>query len=86
MLFGSLAWLFMKPSLKDHSPAKARKIALLVVILTSLWGLATEYLQESLVSGRSFDLWDWVADTAGAIIAWIYFHLRLRKIKKANNA
>ena len=84
-LFGVLAWLFMKPFLKTPGQKNMRVYVLLIMILTSLWGLATEFLQESVVKGRSFDYWDWVADSAGAVIAWLFFNRQLRKINASQN-
>jgi VanZ family protein len=37
-----------------------------------IWGITIEFIQKFYVSGRSFDLLDWAADTAGVLIAfWI---------------
>ncbi|RYG25540.1 MAG: VanZ family protein [Chitinophagaceae bacterium] len=80
-LFGMLAFLFMNPMLKFSPPLKnTGKIVALIIILTSAWGLTTEFLQEALVKGRSFDLWDWAADTGGALLAGVYFNKKRRKI------
>ncbi len=78
-LFGILSFLFMYPFRLRKNPGS---IMIIVVILTSLWGLATEFLQESLVKGRSFELMDWAADTAGSIIAAIIFNMRWRKTQR----
>ncbi|RYF80794.1 MAG: VanZ family protein [Chitinophagaceae bacterium] len=61
----------------------AGKTVALIVILTSAWGLATEFLQDAVVKGRSFDLWDWAADSAGALLAGFYFNRKVRKINAA---
>ncbi len=83
-LFGMLAYLFMKPMLQTSARAKnAGKMVALIVILTSAWGLATEFLQDAVVKGRSFDLWDWAADSAGALLAGFYFNRKMRKINAA---
>jgi VanZ family protein len=80
-LFGMLAFLFMNPMLKFSPPLKnTGKIVALIIILTSAWGLTTEFLQEALVKGRSFDLWDWLADTTGALLAGVYYYMKRRKI------
>lgn len=40
-----------------------------IAIAASVWGLTTEFIQKFFVAGRDFDVFDWIADTAGAIIA-----------------
>lgn len=69
-LFGLLAFLFMAPVYTSSlSPVNKWICVILVATLISAWGLTTEFIQHYLVSGRSFDKFDWVADSAGAIIA-----------------
>lgn len=72
-LFGTLAFLFMAPvyatSLSDNNKWL---YVVLIALLVSAWGLATEFIQLYLVNGRSFDKYDWVADTFGAFLA-IFF-------------
>ena len=69
-LFGMLAGLFMLPYRKtafatEHKLTFFRRI----MLLTTLWGLCTECIQYLMHNGRSFDLWDWAADAAGALAA-----------------
>jgi hypothetical protein len=69
-LFAVLAFLWMKPYVnstlpKQHILQTIFKIALSV----SIWGLATEYIQKYFAYHRSFDLWDWAADSAGTLLA-----------------
>jgi len=69
-LFGLLSFLFLVPVLAANLPAWQKRFYVgLVVLFTSLWGLATEYIQHYYVTGRSFDSFDWMADTIGALIA-----------------
>ncbi len=68
-LFGLLALLLLAPVMS--SVQSFRKIwvsSILIVIAVSLWGLTTEFLQHAMVEGRSFDLYDWIADTVGAVV------------------
>lgn len=41
-----------------------------ITIATVVWGITTEYIQKLFIEGRQFDLVDWAADSAGAIIAF----------------
>ena len=71
-LFAVLAFLCMKPYLnaempKQHILQTLFKIALFV----SIWGLATEFIQKYFAYHRSFDLWDWAADSVGALLAFM---------------
>jgi VanZ family protein len=47
----------------------------LIAAFSSLYGLAIEYIQKYWAVGRSFDMTDWAADTIGAILGIIAFHL-----------
>jgi hypothetical protein len=42
------------------------------------YGFGIEFYQHYLVKGRSFDVWDGVADTAGALVMWFL-------LKKSNS-
>ena len=69
-LFGLLAFLFMAPVYATEMSDKYKWLYVVAVaLLCSLWGLTTEFIQHYLVNGRSFDLFDWFADTTGAILA-----------------
>ena len=69
-LFGLLALLFMLP-VYTSTISTANKWLFIIIIATivSAWGLTTEFIQHYLVNGRSFDKFDWLADSVGAIIA-----------------
>lgn len=72
-LFGMLALLFIAPVMSAPQTFHSTwAITLIIVIAISLWGLTTEFLQHAFVSGRSFDIYDWMADTVGALLAvWV---------------
>ena len=71
-IFGLLALLFMLPvGLSPNSPKQKLQYFIAIAIATSLWGLTTEFIQKYLVFGRSFDLFDWAADTVGALSSFI---------------
>lgn len=76
--FGLLAFLFMYPLAGASLPLKRKYCYILLVFLaTSLWGLAIEYIQRAV--GRDFDLYDWAADSVGAIAALLFTRIRLLK-------
>ena len=69
-LFGTLAFLFMRPITRSSAGDREKWIyVILITISTSVWGLSTEFIQKFLVSGRSFELADWLADSVGAVLA-----------------
>ena len=45
------------------------KNLIFLLIVASAYGFALEFYQLHFVSGRSFDVWDGIADTAGALFA-----------------
>ena len=82
-LFGVLAFLFMRPVLFSGITQKKKvEWLLFIMIATSIWGITTEFIQKYLVTGRSFELADWLADTCGAIFAFIF--ARKTQLKKAH--
>ena len=58
--------------------------AWLAILLASVYG-ASDELHQAYVPGRSSDVLDWLADTAGATISvlLLYLFLRLRQRRKA---
>jgi VanZ family protein len=72
VIFGVLALLVMLPiAFSSMNQKEKLQYFLLVAVATSAWGLATEFIQKYLVTGRSFDLFDWAADSLGALLAFI---------------
>jgi len=47
---------------------RSRRAALLAVLVSSLYG-ASDELHQYFVPGRSCDVFDWLADTSGAVVA-----------------
>ena len=89
-LFGLLASLFMAPVFAAALPTGKKSIyIILIATVLSAWGLATEWIQDRLIAGRSFDLYDWMADTIGCVAAifftW-YFFSATRDTNIADNA
>ncbi len=72
-VFGLLALLFMLPvALSPMDKKEKLQYFIRIAIATSVWGLTTEFIQKYLVTGRSFDLLDWAADSLGAFISFIF--------------
>ncbi|MBC7888802.1 MAG: VanZ family protein [Ferruginibacter sp.] len=70
-IFGLLALLFMLPfALSPLEDREKLQYFIRIAIATSIWGLTTEFIQKYCVSGRSFDLLDWLADSLGAFTAF----------------
>ncbi len=79
-LFAILAFLFMLPVLRsDFTITEKWNYIIKIAIATSLWGLTTEIIQKFFVPGRSFDMFDWSADSLGALIALLFARIRFLK-------
>ena len=76
-LFGMMVWLWGYYQLQLISSSSFFLIKLVtIVIVATLYGIAMEYVQGWV--GRDFDVWDMVADAAGAIAAgsWLFIQKR----------
>ena len=81
-LFAILGFLFMRPFIKSGLTYKQKWHYLVKIALaTSIWGITTEIIQKYFVPGRSFDWFDWSADSFGALLALLSF--RIWFLKKA---
>lgn len=82
LLFGIMVWLWGH-YLKTTSPAgKNLNVRLTFVTFIAIaYGIAMEYVQDWV--GRDFDVWDMLADGAGAIIA--FFILLVQKEDPGGN-
>ncbi len=76
LLFGIMVWLW---GYYQKTISSARKNLILqlflITMVVSVYGIVMEYVQDWV--GRDFDLWDMVADAAGAITA--FFILLVQK-------
>jgi VanZ family protein len=69
-LFGMLAVLFMAPVFGGALPMRRKKIYVTIIVFAIIaWGLTTEFIQHAYIEGRSFDLYDWMADSIGTFLA-----------------
>ena len=79
-MFALLTFLFLLPV--GHSSLfkqQKRHYFTRICLSACIWGLTTEYIQGFYIPTRSFDLFDWAADSLGVLIAFIYcrrFHNR----------
>jgi VanZ family protein len=73
-LFSVLTVLFCWPFYKtDITVEKKIKYFITVALLASAWGYTTELIQKFWVSiGRTYDLFDWAADSLGALAGYIF--------------
>lgn len=72
-LFGLLAVLFCWPYYKTDIPRKKKiRYFIIIALLTSAFGYSTELIQKYWAQGRSYDLMDWLADSLGALAAYIF--------------
>ncbi|WP_341841845.1 VanZ family protein [Chitinophaga caseinilytica] len=71
-LFGGMVLLLAYGYYRHHGRIGAGMLTLIVTCV-SAYGLAIEFIQKYLVANRSFDLWDFAADTAGAIAGALIF-------------
>ena len=73
VMFGLMAFLFMKPVARfSISHRKKWHYFIAITLAICVWGLVTEFIQKYLIPGRTFDLNDWAADSAGAIITMLF--------------
>ena len=76
-VFGLLALLFMLPVALSPMDRQAKfNYFLRIAIVTSLWGITSEFIQKFWIPGRSFDLFDWAADSLGALVAYLFCRIK----------
>jgi len=81
IVYGILGFLLLAsrtPSAQGYTSAQLRGS----VLVASLYGISDEFHQY-FVPGRSSDVWDWVADTIGALIAVSLLAWLSRRLKPA---
>ena len=59
----------------SHHVRDMRGLSVVVVLFASLYGVSDEFHQ-SFVPGRDADVWDWFADTMGALCMSLYMYVR----------
>ena len=72
-MFGVLTFLFIYPVTKlSLSNLIKKNTSLKIAIAAIIWGLTTEFIQRFFIPGRSFDIFDWAADSFGILSAYIF--------------
>lgn len=72
-LFCILTLLFIYPLTKLDLPITVKKkIAIKIALATCVWALTTELIQKYFIPGRSYDLFDWAADSFGILLAFTW--------------
>ena len=84
-IFGVLMFLILLGFREKYFYSKKRYwFGIVSVLITSLFGMATEILQLYVFVGRSGSRFDFYADAIGALLGWIGFYIVFRK--KIRNA
>ena len=72
-LFAGLTFLFIYPVSKlNLSNSFKKNSAIKIAIAACIWGLTTEFIQRFFIPGRSFDMFDWAADSFGILMAFTW--------------
>lgn len=70
-LFSGLTFLFIYPLRKlDLSLVSKKNTAIKIALAAWVWALTTEFIQKYFIPDRSFDMYDWAADTFGILLAF----------------
>lgn len=78
ILFGIQVFLWGKYSYKHFS----QKLFWLIFLLSSVYGIAMEFIQKYWVANRSFEIEDIFSDIAGSLAGWVTCYFVLRRNKK----
>lgn len=72
-LFAGLTFLFIYPLSKMNlADAFKKNTAIKIALAAWVWALTTEFIQKYFIPDRSFDLYDWAADSFGILIAFTW--------------
>lgn len=77
-LFFILAFLFMYPVWRSSLTVK-KKIIAFTALGAITYGFCIELVQHQFIPGRSFDVYDWAADSAGILLAWLWANRTLKR-------
>src|SRR5262249_20322308 len=80
ILFGSFVFLWSYYyTVKKNTILVGRYTSLLII--ASLYGIATEFIQKYFIPNRDFSIYDIAADIAGALIGYLIVRLTFSRIK-----
>lgn len=72
-LFAVLTFLFIYPVCRLNLTKSVKKnTAIKIALAAWVWALATEFIQRYFIPDRSFDMYDWAADSLGILIAFTW--------------
>ncbi len=57
----------------------SKQIVFILILISAIFGFLIEWYQLNFVAGRSFDVWDGVADTIGALIGALFIYFLNKK-------
>jgi hypothetical protein len=70
--FGLMTLLFCLPFHRSpFANSKRFYYFIKIALAASIWGLAIEFIQKFFITGRTFDLLDWAADSVGCFVAFL---------------
>lgn len=81
-LFAGLTFLTALPFIQNQQFTK--KLLIKIIISFIIYGVLIEYMQKYWVKGRSFDVTDIIADTAGCIVGAYACSWLLQRVSKKN--
>ena len=86
-LFGGLTFLFCLPYFNAHFSFQKKINPFIQIALAAIvWGITVELLQKYFVPGRDFELLDWAADSAGALLAFLLCMRILKRLDSRKSA
>jgi VanZ family protein len=68
LLFAILTWLFCRPFAAMPIGSAKYRIYFLLILVTTLYGIAIEFIQRDFITNRSFDVKDIYADAVGSLL------------------
>lgn len=84
VLFGIQFWfLAIGQSKKYVFSYKRMRVGRVAFIITLLYGAGIELMQGYLLSGRTMDIMDMLANTIGALIGWLLFYIFKQRGQKS---
>ena len=78
-------WGYRK-SYQENGKSYQKKAIIITVVIGILFGAVTEIMQEACIPGRNGSIFDWIADTLGAILGVCLYYFYNRKRNNLKNA
>ncbi|MFM6926678.1 MAG: VanZ family protein [Ferruginibacter sp.] len=76
-LFSVLTFLFIYPLRKlDLTVIVKKNTAIKIALAAWIWALTTEFIQRFFIPDRSFDMYDWAADSFGILVAYTWCRIK----------